>query len=51
MIFLVHQCDVKDCEENLVIDGNFDNNMECYMAKESGYIEYDFLPRQIRIMI
>ena len=51
MIFLVHQCDVKDCKENLVIDDSFDNNMECCMAKKSGYIEYDSLPRQIRIMI
>ena len=38
MIFLVHQCDVKGCEENLVNDGNFDNNMEWVMAKESGTI-------------
>ena len=50
MIFLVHQCDVKGCEENLVIDGNFDNNMEWIMAKESGYyIKYDSLPGQIRM--
>ena len=42
MIFLVHQCDVKGCEENLVNDGNFDNNMEWIMAKESGYIKSDF---------
>ena len=49
MISLVHQCDVKGCEENIVIDGNFDNNMEWIMAKESGYIEYDSLPGQIRM--
>ena len=41
MIFLVHQCDVKGCEENIVIDGNFDNNMEWIMAKESGQIRMD----------
>ena len=49
MIFLVHQWDVKGLEENLVTDGNFDNNMEWIMAKESGYIEYDSLPAQIRM--
>ena len=37
MIFLVHQCDVRGCQGNLVNDGNFDNNMEWIMAKESGY--------------
>ena len=45
----MHQFDVKGGEKNLVIDGNFDNNMECCMAKESGYIEYDSLPGQIRL--
>ena len=49
MIILVHQCDAKGCEENLVNDGNFDNNMEWIMAKESGYIKYDSLPGQIRM--
>ena len=49
MIFLVHQCDVKGCKENLVIDRNFDNNMECCMAKESGYIECDSFPGQIMV--
>ena len=48
MIFLVHQCDVKACKENVVIDGNFDNNIECCTAKEGGYIEFDSLPGQIR---
>ena len=33
-LFIVHQCDVKGCKENLVIDRSFDNNMECCMAKE-----------------
>ncbi|KAK2549883.1 hypothetical protein P5673_029592 [Acropora cervicornis] len=32
--WIVHQCDVKGCKENLVIDRSFDNNMECCMAKE-----------------
>ena len=49
MIFLVHQCDAKVCKENLVIDGSFDDNMEHCMAKESGYIEYDSHPGQIRM--
>ena len=48
MIFLVHQCDMKACKENRVIDGNFDNNMECCTAKEGGYIEFDSLPGEIR---
>ena len=45
-LFIVHQCDVKGCKENLVIDRSFDNNMECCMAKERlvGNIEYDSLP-------
>ena len=45
-LFIVHQCDVKGCKENLVIDRSFDNNMECGMAKERlvGNIEYDSLP-------
>ena len=48
LFLIVHQCDVKVCKPNLVVDGNFCNNMECCMTKESGYIEYDSLPGQIR---
>ena len=42
-------CDVKVWKENLVFDGSFDNNTEYCMAKESGYIEYDSHPGQIRM--
>ena len=33
-LFIVHQCDVEGCKENLVIDRSFDNSMEFCMAKE-----------------
>lgn len=45
---LDHQCDTNGCKRNLVLDGNFDNNRECCMAKDSGFIQYDSLPGQIR---
>lgn len=45
---LVHQCDISGCKKNLVLDGNFDNNRECCMAKGSGFIEYDTLPGSIK---
>ena len=44
---LVHRCDVKGCAGNLVLDGNFDNNRECCMAKKSGYLIYKSLPGEI----
>lgn len=47
-ILLVHQCDTSGCRSNLVLDGNFDNNRECCMAKESGFIEYESLPGSIK---
>ena len=40
MIFLVHQCDVKACKENLVVDSNFYNNAECCMANETDMISF-----------
>lgn len=45
---LDHQCEINGCKKNLVLDGNFDNNRECCMAKDSGFIQYDSLPGQIR---
>ena len=38
-LFSAPEYDLKVCKENLIMDGNFDNNMECYMAKEIGCIE------------
>ena len=31
-----------------MLDGNFDNNRECCMAKGSGFLEYDSLPGEIK---
>ena len=31
-----------------MLDGNFDNNHECCLAKGSGFIEYDSLPGEIK---
>ena len=45
--FAVHSCDVKGCQNNVVLDGNFDNNRECCMAKTSGCLKYDSLPGEI----
>ena len=33
-LFIVHQCDVKGCKENIVFDRSFDNNMACCMSEE-----------------
>ena len=44
----MHQCNINGCKRNLVLDGNFDNNRECCMAKGSGYIEYESLPGEIK---
>ena len=45
--FAVHSCEVKGCQNNVVLDGNFDNNRECCMAKTSGCLKYDSLPGEI----
>ena len=40
MIFLVHQCDVKGCKKNLVVNGNFYNNVQFCMANERDMIPF-----------
>ena len=42
------ECDVKGCKENLVIHGNFDNNMECCVGKEIGFLNMIPLVRSQR---
>ena len=40
VIFLVHQCDVKGCKENLLVDGNFYDNVQFCMANEIDMIPF-----------
>lgn len=47
IILAAHTCHIKGCQKNLVLDGNFDNNRECCMAKRSGWLVYDSLPDEI----
>jgi len=46
-MYLVHRCDIKGCAGNLVLDGNFDNNRECCMAKKSSYLMSKLLPGEL----
>ena len=47
VFLVVHSCEIKGCQSNVVLDGNFDNNRECCMAKNSGCMMYDSLPGKI----
>lgn len=47
VFLVVDSCEIKGCQSNVVLDGNFDNNRKCCMAKNSGFMMYDSLPGEI----